>query len=233
MQNFKQIVSSAGKLLLAHPVGQQAHIGALWNRVDFNVVEQSNTENDARLCAGKDAIALYPVLLERAPAQADTILLREFGLMLLRRAGASNRTRWSKKLVLPSERQITAVQGRLGDQALRGAGGTYLALVESFKTATDRLVALNITNALLANGMPFESSVGVKITEWGPTAEYSTGKKYHSIIPLTSAYAPAEVHRCYGCAFAEMIVNKMRAVKESSTARSLETLVRDIAAEVP
>jgi hypothetical protein len=101
--------------------------------------------------------------------------------------------------------------------------------VETFNTAMDRLVCLNVSNALLANGVGFPSSQGIDIKVYGATSEYSCGKKYHSLIPFTSAYAPREVHNCYGCAFAEMIVNKMRSIRESSTAKALEALVREIA----
>jgi hypothetical protein len=228
MQTFKQIVNSASKLLLTSPTGQKPHIAALWNRVEFRVNEQKQTENDASVHPKDDAISLYPALLQKTPAQADSIVLREFGKLILRMAGSHCQARWDKKLVLPGEKQISAVQEKLSDESFRTQNSTYRELVESFATAMDRLVALNITNALLANGMPFSSSVGVKITEWGPTSEYASMRKYHSIIPFTSAYAPREVHVDFGNAFAEMIINKMRAVRESSTGRVLTGLIGEI-----
>jgi hypothetical protein len=231
MQTFKQIVSSASKLLLTHPVGQQPHITGLWNKVEFQVNEQAQTENDATVNPAKDAIALYPVLLKRSPPQADTTILREFGKLLFRKAGDRNRIRWEKKLALPTEKQITAVQEKLASQDFRAQNTTYRELVESFSTAMDRLVALNITNALLANGMPFSSSVGVNIKQWGPVAEYTNGKKFHSMIPFTSAYAPRDVHVDFGVAFAEMIINKMRSIREGSTARALTGLITEICEE--
>ena len=229
MQTFKQIVKSASGLLLAHPVGQEAHVKNLWNKVEFQVNSERKTENDASLHPSKDLIALYPALLDKTPAQADSIVLREFGKLLLRKAGGHCQERWEKKLTLPKESQIAAVQGRLQDAAIRAANRTYREVVETFTTAMDRLVALNVSNALLANGVGYPSSQGIDIKVWGPTAEYSSGKKYHSIIPFTSAYAPREVHDCYGCAFAEMIINKMRSIRESSTAKALESLIREIA----
>jgi hypothetical protein len=229
MQTFKQIVKSASGLLLAHPVGQQVHVKNLWNKIEFQVNNERKTENDASLSPSKDLIALYPALLDREPAQADSIVLREFGLLLLRKAGAHCQERWEKKLALPKESQISAVQQRLQDAAIRAANKTYREVVETFNTAMDRLVCLNVSNALLANGVQFPSSTGIDIKVWGPTSEYSCGKRYHSLIPYTSAYAPREVHNCYGCAFAEMIVNKMRSIRESSTAKALEALIREIA----
>jgi hypothetical protein len=231
MQTFKQIVSSASKLLLAHPVGKQAHIAGLWGRIEFQVNEQAKTENDASANPSKDAIALYPALLNLTAAQADTTVLREFGKILLRKAGDRNRIRWERKLVLPSEKQIAAVQEKLSSADFRANNSTYRELVESFNTSMDRLVALNITNALLANGMPFPSSQGVKVKEWGPVSEYATGKKFHSIIPFTSAYAPRDVHADFGVAFAEMVINKMRSIREASTARALTGLITEICEE--
>jgi hypothetical protein len=228
MQTFKQIVNSASKLLLASPTGQKPHIAALWNRVDFRVNEEKQTENDASVHPTDEAISLYPALLQKTPAQAQSIVLREFGKLILRMSGDHCQARWDKKLVLPGEKQIAAVQEKLGSEDFRKQNKTYRELVETFNTAMDRLVALNITNALLANGMPFPSSNGVKITEWGPTSQYCNFRKYHSIIPFTSAYAPREVHQDFGDAFAEMVINKMRAVREGSTARVLTGLIGEI-----
>jgi hypothetical protein len=228
MQTFKQIVKSASGLLLAHPVGQQTHVKNLWNKIEFQVNNERKTENDASLSPSKDIIALYPALLDKAPAEADSIVLREFGLLLLRKAGAHSQERWEKKLTLPRESQIAAVQGRFQDAAIRAANRTYRDVVETFTTAMDRLVAVNVSNALLANGVGFTSAQGIDIKVYGATAEYSCGKKYHSLIPFTSAYAPREVHNCFGCAFAEMVVNKMRSIRESSTAKALEGLIREI-----
>lgn len=229
MQTFKQIVKSASGIILAHPVGQKGHVKNLWNKVEFQVNNERKTENDASLHPSKDLIALYPALLDKEPAQADSIVLREFGLLLLRKSGAHCQERWEKKLLVPYESQISAVQSRLQDAAIRAANSTYREVVETFTTAMDRLVALNVFNALLANGVCFPSSQGIDIKVWGPTAEYSSGRKYHSIIPFTSAYVPREVHNCYGCAFAEMVINKMRSIRETSTAKALEVLIRDIA----
>lgn len=228
MQTFKEIVNSAGKLLLAHPVGQQAHISSLWNVIKFRGMEQKQTENDASLSPTDESIALYPAIRQKAPAQADSIVLREFGKLLLRKAGTHGNSRWSQKLVLPSVKQIAAVQEKLSSPDFRSGNQTYRELVESFPRAVDRLVALNLTNALLANGMPFSSSRGVQLEQWGPTMEYATLKKYYSLIPLTSAYAPREVHADFGIAFSEMIINKMRSIRESSTAISLQALIREI-----
>jgi hypothetical protein len=231
MQSFKQIVKSVGGQLLNHPVSGQSHIKALWNKVEFQIVDEKKTENDVSVHPSKDCISLYPALLAKTPAQADSALLREFGNLVMRKAGPRNKARWEKKLVLPKSEQLQAVQRKLKDRDLRLECKRYVELVEMFTTAMDRLVALNVTNALLANGVAFASSLGVDIFVWGPTSEYANLKKYHSIIPFTSAYAPREVHECFGCAFAEMIVNKLRSVKESSTAKALETLIRDITEE--
>src|SRR5256885_1584148 len=105
MQNFKQIVRSASTLLLASPTGQKPHIAALWNRVEFRVNEQKQTENDASVHPTEEAISLYPALLQKTPAQCDSIVIREFGKLILRMAGPHCQARWEKKLVLPGEKQ--------------------------------------------------------------------------------------------------------------------------------
>jgi hypothetical protein len=226
MQTYRQIIGSAGSRLLNHPVGELPHVKHYWNQgVTWKPVD-TNGQTDAQASDSADEVVLYPVLQAKEPSQADYAVLREFGILLLRKAGANGKERWEKKLCLPMDDQIDAVQGKL-DQ--RCAYKSYEELVTSFSTALDRLVALNITNALLANGVGYSNSNGVKLKTWGATEEYCTRKRFHSIIPLVSAYSTRDVLNCYGCAFAEMLVNKLLTVRESSTSKALEAIVRSIA----
>ena len=58
----------------------------------------------------------------------------------------------------PTADQVAAVQTKLASESFE----TYRELTDSFKTAADRLVCLNLCNALLANG----SLDGQHIATW-------------------------------------------------------------------
>lgn len=229
MQSFRDTVKSAGLVLFAHPIGQEPHVRALWDRIEFRVQNEAH-QADALASASEDAIHLYPALEQKEqPSQAESAVLREFGVLLLRKADSGAKQRWKLKLVLPTRAQIASVQSKLQDEDIRRRCQSYEEFLKTFSTAMDRLVCLNMTNALLANGVHWPNSVGIDLETFGATSNYAKMERYHSLVPFTSAYAPKNVHQNYGDAFAEMVVNKMRAVRESSTAKALESLIRDIA----
>jgi hypothetical protein len=107
MQNtYRQIIGSASSRLLNHPVGELPHIKHFWNSgVTWKTVD-TNGQTDAQASDSTDEIILYPVLQAKEPSQADYAVLREFGILLLRKAGTNGKERWEKKLCLPMEDQI-------------------------------------------------------------------------------------------------------------------------------
>lgn len=228
MPTFKQIVKSTGAILLNHPIGQVPTIKAMWKDCEFKVMNEQGQGN-AALEPYENAILLYPSLETLPQAQAESEILKQFGHYLVRAGRAAAEAVWKKKSHRPSEEQISAVQKKLDDPVLRQNVQSYEALMNTFKGAVDRLVCLNLTNALLANGVAFRNSLGVKLKEWGPTAEYAKLEKPHSLIPLVTAYSPKEIVDDYGAAFAEMVLNKMMAVKESTTKKAFEEVIRDVA----
>ena len=228
MPTFKQIVKSVGAILLNHPIGQVPSIKAFWKNCEFKIMNEQG-QGHAALEPYENAILLYPSLETLPQAQAEAEILRQFGMYLVRQGRAAAEKRWAKKYSYPTEEQIEAVQRKLDDPTLRQNVQSYEALMNTFKGAVDRLICLNLTNALLANGVAFRNSLGVKLKEWGPTSEYAKLEKPHSLIPLVSAYAPKEVVDDYGAAFAELVLNKMMAVKESTTRKAFEEMIRYIA----
>jgi len=94
--------------------------------------------------------------------------------------------------------------------------------------SVERLVYINIVNALLANNISYGDSEGVDIKSWGPTAEYCNRKKYHSLIPLVSAYAPAEVGADFGVALAALVMNGLKEVRDKSVAYALRGIIQRI-----
>lgn len=220
--NHKQIVQQSGKLIEASELKDL--LLPLWRLIEW----QSHTENGsgAELDRGGNAVIhLYP-------GATSVNVLQAFGTFVLIRAGDRGAALWKNKLDVPTAEQIAVAKQKLEDPELRKTCRTYKDVLDTYPSqggSVDRLVFINLMNALLANNIAFSDSVGVDILTWGPTAEYANLKKYHSLIPLVSAYAPADIYNYYGHALTALLTAKLSVVRESSTAFALRGLVQRIA----
>lgn len=225
MTSAKDIVREAGQRLKTHEIGQMPHIQKLWKEVRWSEV---STASSASAELSSQGINLYPQRLLADPKAVETVL-REFGTLVFRGMSVADKKHWEKKHSLPTPEQIDAFSTRINSQEVQTHVRTYSELVDTFNTAVDRLVALNLANALLANGVKFSTSKGVDIKTYGATTDYASGRRYHSLVPLVSAYADRLVNASYGAAFADYIVNDLKSVRESSTAEALRHMVKSLA----
>jgi hypothetical protein len=202
----------------------QAHILRFWADIKWSKFDSQRVTTDAEMARdGTNRINLYPSLISKPKDFAAFVVIKEFGRLLFSKASEAVKRRWVYKLALPTDAQIQAVQGKLNPQYT-----SYRAMVESFATAMDRYVALNVANALIANGVPYAQSQNVKIQQWGPTQEYCNRRRYHMLIPLVSAYGSKDIYDDFGCALADWVMG-MNGVTESSVAEALHELIKDIA----
>jgi len=228
MPNFKQTVQQAQKLIEQSELKEL--LLPLWRLIEF----QGHTENlpsGAALSRNGDAVIhLYPIL-EQTP-DAHKKVLREFGAFVLLRAGDRGAAIWKNKTDVPTPEQVAMVKQKLTCPEVRKTCKSYEDVLNDYPTkghSVDRLVFINVANALLANNIDFADSVGVDIMTWGPAAEYCNLRKYHSLIPLVSAYAPTDVYEDYGHALAAMLTDKLGNVRDSSVAYALRGIVQRIA----
>jgi hypothetical protein len=195
-----------------------------FDAIDWNVLSDQRVSADAEAARdGSGRINVYPSLFKKSKNMAEYCVLREFGRLVLEKAGADAKRGWEMKLSLPCNEQIDAVQAKLSPSA-----GSYLDIVEFFNTAVCRLVTLNICNALIANGVPITQCQNVNLRQWGPTQEYCNRRRYHSLIPLLSAYASKEIFEDYGAAFADLACG-LCGITESTVADATHALIVDIA----
>jgi len=224
MPTAKQVVNVAGEHLLKSPLGKMAHVNRLWQDMQW-------IEMDVNSTIGADltdnGIVLYPRRLH--DEDAYDYVLRAFGLAIFYKLDAKEQNHWNKKHSLPVEAQVSAFNGRINDKHAHATLSTYGEVVQTFETAVDRLVALNLSNALLANGVPFRQSMGVDVYTYGATTDYANRKRYHSLIPLVSAYADAQVGDCYGVALADLVMHDLNCVRESSTQKALRSMIIGLA----
>ena len=175
-------------------------------------------------------IRLYSGLCNNPNFAAE--ILHEFGLFILARSGKEGQAIWAKKFVLPTKEQIKQAQDKIKDVELRKQYKDYAELMVTYPNqgkSVDRLVFINIINALMANGLTYADSMGLDLKVWGSTAEYCNRRKCHSLIPLSSAYAPAKIHRDYGYALAELLLNNLKSVRDKSVAEALRSIIVVIA----
>ena len=230
MKSYRQIVREASQIFRGHKLGEHPKAINLWNSVEWQEMSQPSGNLTAQLTTAETPhIQLFPPLLQQANGTAA--ILREFGLLLQRKGGDRARTIWERKLDLPTPEQIAMAKGKLQDPEIRTTCKSYEQVKNTYApkgTAVDRLVFINVYNALLANNIPFRDSHGVDITTWGPTTEYANQKKYHSLVPLTSAYCPPDVHRCFGTAFAEYLSGDLRCCRDSSVAAAMKRIIENV-----
>lgn len=225
MPDFKEIVRQGQKLITESEL--KDILLPLWQLIEFQGHTESGTGMGAELCRkGGAVIHLYPSL--RHPVQ----VLREFGTFVLARAGDRGESIWKSKLDIPTKDQIAMAKTKLESPALREKCAEYKDVLSDYPDkghSVDRLVWINIANALLANNIAYRDSVGVDIMTWGPTTQYCNLRRYHCLIPLASAYSPANVYSDYGNALAAFIIGKLGDVRDSSVAYAMRGIVQRVA----
>jgi len=229
MRTYRQIVKEATTALKNHKFGTNAKVLNLWNEVEWQEIPKADGKRDAELSPSAHLIALYPALLQSPKAVSS--VLREFGLLIQRTGGDRAALIWDKKLDLPTPEQAKTVAQKLEDPEIRNRCKTYEHVKDTYPetgSAVDRLVFINVANALLANNVPFRDSQGVDVFKWGPASQYLAFKKYHYLTPLTSAYCPPEVNRCFGCAFAEMVLTDLKCCRDSSVAAAMRRIIGNV-----
>ena len=226
--NFKQIVAQSGKLIEDSEL--KSILLPLWRIIEWQG-HSENLSTGVELDRKGDAVIhLYPAL-EQMP-DATQRVLREFGNFILLRAGERGEAIWKGKLDAPTKEQVALVKEKLADPELRKNCHTFKDVLDTYPGSghsVDRLVYINIMNALLANNLAYTDTVGVDIMTWGPAAEYCNLKKYHTLVPLVSAYSPFDVYNCYGAALAAMVMDGLGEVRDSSVAYALRGIVQRIA----
>lgn len=215
-------VNSIGEMLDRCSITSQSHVKSHWRDVEIRCLSKDWDVETARLVieGGKPIIYVYPVVDRLTPEHQAFVVLREFGDYLLTKAPKEMDVEWRQKLVLPTTEQINAFQQRLNQ-----GFDSYQAVVDSLKSPVDRLVAMHLANAMLYNGQAFAGAVNVDVREWGPTKEFATMTRYYSIVPLTSAYCPREVHKDFGSAFASCVVYDLKTVLHSDVKSALRGLI--------
>ena len=215
-------LQQAGEQLKRSPLGREHHILTAWNAVNWKQLDR-DTGAAAQAALGQtNTIVVYPALQRLSPNSRSAALIREFGIVLFRQAKEQAKRVWEEKLCLPLAEQIVAVQNRLQDPEYP----TYEAIVASFDRCLERYTALNLLNALIRpQFVPRESALNLDLRTWGSTAEYASGQRTHRIVPFVYAYGTRQLAECPGQALAELAVNDMGSISESSVLEAFRRVI--------
>lgn len=223
--DFKSTIEAAAATLKKSELGRMSEIIRAWNDLEWNQVGQVMGQDAA--VNGRDfkTINLFPGLAKKSQSEQQAALIREFGISLYQRyADDRVKRRWELKLTLPDSAQVEEVQEKLRDPNY----ATYKAIMESFPRLLDRFVSMNLTNALLANGIKRKDALNLNLRQWGSTLEYANARKMHSLRAFVTAYGPRDTAECPGKGLAEKLVYQMGNISESSLAASYGRLIVEV-----
>jgi len=215
-------VKQAKSKLEACQATNKPHVLSLWDKVKWQVHDtQEYPGTDAEAARdGSMTVNTFPSLTHKKEDEIAFELIWEFGVLVYNTASEEVQNLWDLKLVLPSNEQIDAFQHKL-----HTGFKSYREIVESFSTPCDRLVAINLANAMMANGQAFEGAFNVDVRKFGPTQEYANMKRYHSLKPLMGAYAPRLLDDCFGYALADCACREFKSVRRTDLAEVLKRLI--------
>ena len=71
-----------------------------------------------------------------------------------------------------------------------GKYDNYRAVVDSFSGPCDRLIAIHLANALIANEIPIKAAYALNLASFKPTRYLMSGEIRYSLKPFKSAYFP-------------------------------------------
>jgi hypothetical protein len=220
----KAIIEQAGKLIHQSELGRLRSITGAWNDVKWEEIDHAQglaAPHDRK----PEIINIFGDFYKVDQSKQLEVIVAAFGVSaFIRLATKEAQHRWEFKLTLPESAQVESVQEKLRDPKFK----TFREIMESFTTLMDRYVALNLTNALLANGITRERALNLNLRQWGSTLEYANIRKMHSLKPYVTAYGPRDVAECPGDALAEKLVHQMGHVTESSLAKAYGRLIIEV-----
>jgi hypothetical protein len=171
----------------------------------------------------KDELSIYPDTSNGR--QFERAILTGFGFRFFtKNLGATSKTLWRRKLVKPNKNVVDKLQ-----ELLRTKTKNKLSdYVQEFDTATDRLTAIHLINALIKNNISASRARTIDLKTFPGTAAFAKGNRPYSLIPLLSVYSG----KYYGLdkyenAFAEYCLTDGKfSIAEKSTALAAKDLFR-------
>jgi hypothetical protein len=229
MNAVREKIEKVTKVLSRHKEGKCLLVW--WKKLEWKTHISENgsaVEADLRKVP---VIHVYPAALKNSRSSFEDLALLAFGKVLENFGDVEFHRTWKYKLQLPFQEHLDEVQSKLGCPVIRRECKTYRDVLDTYPntgSSVPRLVFVNISNALLAHGVPYTQSQGINLSEWGATSEYCRRQKRHSLVPLISAYAPRPVYEYFHQAFKEWVLHDLNSIRDSSVAKATKVMLAEM-----
>ena len=174
-----------------------------------------------------DWLHIYLPVFDNHPDILESVLIHELGhRMWYNHITSTQRMLWNKKYIAADGRTIDRIQHLLNTKKYT----RYRDMVEEFDNPNERLVAIHIANALIANKYPTGLTQKLNVREYPATKEFSRGSRLYSLIPLISAYARESDYEDYAETFRAYVESDgtLRQISEESTRLGLVELFEKV-----
>lgn len=198
-----KLLEDVGQLIKNLSPGVQAGLSDFVTKarqVDYRPI---GIKKVAVLTPEKDSIVIFKNFAS-APGGAEE-LLEVLGECALAKAGPEGEKIWNRKLVYSAG----LVGSQFNEKLASGRYSTFRALTESYLGAVERLEALHIANALIANGVSVKDAQNVDVLQWPATQGLASGKEPYSLVPLVSAYCDPDHWKYFPKAFSAMVLGTL------------------------
>jgi hypothetical protein len=174
--------------------------------------------------AKKDMLSVFPMAFS-AGGRIDLTLYEGLGQRHWQTGMSSaHKVTWARCLVKADQHVVDRI-----DEALASADdGQFLDIVGLFHSATEKLQAIHIVNAMVRNSMSITQFANMSVRDYPATKDFCAGDRPYSLIPLLSAYAARCVRR-YPEAFAQYCARSGHLpVSETSTEAAFVRLFKSV-----
>lgn len=201
--------------------GLMVHLKALWTTMQWVEKTSQNSPMEAEFFA-PGTIIVYPGTGD--PALKSRAILRAIGQALEVRMSDSLKNRWEKRYTVAEEAHIDSFNAKV-----KANFSTYRSLVENSQDPVERLTHIHLSNALISNNVGIREADNIDVRKWGSTEQFATQKRYHSLIPLTSAYWPQGDKFCD--AFACLVDNGLTDIYHTAVRKKIVEMAMSVVNE--
>jgi hypothetical protein len=149
-----------------------------------------------------DIVNVYPMAFSPGHRIDETVYIGFGQRHWTRNLRTEAKLRWNKKLIVPQANVIDRIA-----QKLKQGVSTYPHLISEFTQANEKLQAIHVCNALIANAVKPNVAKTYDLFTYPATADFCKGLKPYSLIPLLSAYLGTGALGQYDVSFAKYLIN--------------------------
>ncbi len=181
----------------------RVNLDRVMHRLKVEIVPKASSYIESHIIAqyddSKDFVRLFlGGVMRKSPRIVPRAIVHECGHRYWNKFLTSGKKRlWQDKYIKVSPKAIAVVNAAAQDKTYR----SYKEFISQFRDNYTRLVALHLSNALIANKYPIETLDRVDFRFHPATKDFASGSKSFSLTPLISLYAGKDVYEDFAETF--------------------------------